>query len=98
MWKTFDEKKRELAGAIASTKRTQAAGATIEDLVQHLHDLDCSKIESMIVLHEVLGLELNELKGIVHFSEAWRFTREPDDALHDTLEQVFRQGSVEPDA
>jgi len=50
-----------------------------------LHAEGCSKIDSIVVLREVLNLNLGEAKALVHLSRTWGDVRERDDAFHEAL-------------
>ncbi|WP_257168496.1 hypothetical protein [Bradyrhizobium sp. SRS-191] len=77
--------KVDRAALARSCKDKLAAGATTDDLVRHLRDGGCWKIDSIVVLRAALGITLQEAKAIVHVSPVWSDTREQDEALHDAL-------------
>jgi hypothetical protein len=63
-----------------------AAGrATEDDLVHDLRDRGCSKIDSIVVLRDVLRISLAKAQMIVHLSPVWSDVREQDEALHDAF-------------
>jgi hypothetical protein len=43
----------------------------------------CSKIDSIVVLKEALGVDLGRANEIVHLSETWLDRRAADDQLQD---------------
>jgi hypothetical protein len=53
--------------------------------VRDLRDAGCSKIDSIVVLRDVLRISLAEAQMIVHLSPVWRHAREQDEALQDAL-------------
>jgi len=59
-----------------------------ESILSFLKESGCSKIDSMRVLMELMGLSLGEAKQVVHLSEAWRDTRDSDDRFHESLQRV----------
>jgi ribosomal protein L7/L12 len=57
----------------------------VEDMMSYLRNEGCNKIDTMVVLLEVLGINLGEAKHLVHLSSTWRDVKERDDAFHDKL-------------
>jgi ribosomal protein L7/L12 len=64
------------------------SGNNTESVLTFLKESGCSKIESMRVLIELMGLSLGEAKQVVHLSEAWRDTRDRDDSFHESLQRL----------
>jgi len=78
-------------------RKLNDSGADLEDILTYLRNEGCSKIDSIVVLHEVLGISLGDAKGLVHCSSTWRDVREQDDAFHDQLiEALVETGWIEP--
>jgi hypothetical protein len=75
----------ELAEACRALR---ARGFSDDDLMAFLRAEGCSKIDSIVVLREVLDLSLAEGKALVHLSKAWGDVRERDDTFHEALIDV----------
>jgi hypothetical protein len=69
----------------------RARGFSDEDLMIFLRAEGCSKIDSIVVLREVLNLNLAEGKALVHLSKAWGDVRERDDTFHEALIDVVNE-------
>ena len=69
----------------AECKTLLARGLSDEDLMAFLRAEGCSKLNSIVVLREVLNLNLGEAKALVHLSRTWGDVRERDDAFHEAL-------------
>lgn len=76
----------------------QSAPEDIESVVRMLRDLGYSKIGSMIVLREVLGLSIGQLKRIVHLSHAWADHRARDDEFHEQLWKLAKKLAEEDES
>ena len=63
--------------------------ATIEDVLLFLRRNECSKIDSIRALMLVRDLSIAEAKEIVHFSQAWKDSRESDEGFHAQLEAAM---------
>lgn len=71
---------------IEHCKNMLAHEETIEEVLLFLRRNECSKTDSIRALILVKDLSLTEAKKIVHFSEAWKDTREADEGFHARLE------------
>ena len=72
-------------------RRMLSTGEDIETVLAFLRRSSASKIESMAVLIELQALSPDEAKIAVHYSEAWRDTRDTDEALHRDLMEAARK-------
>ena len=62
-----------------------------EDLMSYLRDEGCNKIDTIVILLDVLGVSLGDAKRLVHLSSTWRDVREQDDALHEKIVDALAQ-------
>lgn len=62
-----------------------ATGASLERIIQMLQKRGLTKMETMILLEDDLGLAHREAKLAVHQSEAWKDHREAAEALEKEL-------------
>lgn len=67
-----------------------AGDGSEEELIADLRAEGCSKIESIAVLREVLGVNLGDAKRLVHCSSTWSDVRHRDDEFHDQLFEAAR--------
>ncbi len=71
--------------AILEAQQAFAAGASIEVVIQMLRERGLTKMETMIVLEDDLGVVHSDAKLAVHRSEAWKDYREAAEALEKEL-------------
>ena len=72
-------------GAIAKARLAINDGAAQDEIVQFLRQHHLNKIDSLIALHHLYEVDLNEAKRIVHESPAWRDSKLADEQLHQEL-------------
>jgi uncharacterized protein YuzE len=65
-------------------------GDGIEAVVHRLRSEQLSKMDSISVLTEAMGITLNQAKALVHLSEAWKDHREADESTHARAEEAIR--------
>jgi hypothetical protein len=76
---------------IAECKRRYAAGEKIEELIEFLRSVGCSKIDSIAVIGVGCGIGLAKAKEAVHFSPVWRDFRASDDQFHELIEGAMSE-------
>jgi ribosomal protein L7/L12 len=76
---------------VARAREMLSHGGNVEEVLSLLRHSGCSKVESIKLLKDVAGLNLDEAKRQVHLSETWRDRREADDELHASLEHLARR-------
>lgn len=64
-----------------------AQGSDREGLVSFLRRAGCSKIDSIAILKDALGIGLGSAKELVHLSKTWEDRRDADDKLHEQIEK-----------
>ena len=70
---------------IIACKKIFAKDNDPEAIVQFLHSLGFSKIESMMYMVESRIASLHDAKEIVHKSNSWAERREADEFFHESL-------------
>lgn len=76
---------------IETWQRLFAQCRDTEALVECLRDRGATKVASLGILHDALGMSTREAKRIVHLSKTWRDRHAGDETLHDTLEREARE-------
>jgi hypothetical protein len=69
-------------------RRLEAGGSDVEGILLFLRRNGASKIESMRVLMELIGLSNELAKLVVHHSNTWRDTRCSDERLHEQFQSM----------
>jgi ribosomal protein L7/L12 len=64
-----------------------AAGKSQDEIILFLRTQGCSKVESIAVLANSLGIGLGQAKKVVHLSVVWADTRERDEKIQTSLEE-----------
>ena len=80
--------RRRLEGRIEAV-RLHREGRPLDEILHALRAMGCSKIDSIFVLRQSLGVELPEAKKLVHFSSAWADVLERDERIWDEAEQAL---------
>jgi len=71
---------------LVANARTQiSVGLTQGEVVNFLRRAGLNKIDSIVALHELYGMDLDDAKRLVHESAAWRDRKAADEKLHDEL-------------
>jgi ribosomal protein L7/L12 len=65
-------------------------GHDIENVLLFLREKGCTKTESIKAVMDLQGTSLREAKSIIHFSRAWKDTRQKDDDFHKLLDSTSR--------
>jgi len=66
-------------------------GESVEQLSQRMADMKLEKIRAIKLLRETKKIGLGEAKELIHYSPAWAFRRESDEAFHEELYQAALQ-------
>ncbi len=69
----------------------EAEGHDVETILDFLRRNGATKIESIRVLVELLGISNSEAKLAVHHSDTWRDTRKADERLHNQLKRSIER-------
>ncbi len=75
---------------LEESRRMYDSGSSTDDILAFLRQQGATKVESIRLLIELAGLTNEEAKLAVHWSDAWRDTREADEELHATVEEAAK--------
>ena len=84
-----------LQSLLETCKQMRANGHSIEVILLFLRQEGCSKMESIRAVMELQDMSLRDAKSTVHFSEAWKDTRQRDDRLHESLDSMTEKSEQE---
>jgi ribosomal protein L7/L12 len=68
-----------------------ASGESIEAMAQKMADAHLEKIVAIKLLRQATHSTLYEAKANIHFSAAYSYRREADDAFHDSLFKALEE-------
>jgi ribosomal protein L7/L12 len=75
-----------------------ASGESIEAMAQAMADARLEKIAAIKLLRQATQSTLYEAKAKIHFSAAYSYRREADDAFHASLFKALEEeGLIEPE-
>jgi hypothetical protein len=100
-WKRFDPTDPAVAALVSECRALRARSGAVAECCALLRARGLSKVESIVVLAQALGLSLDAAKRTVHFSAAWSDRRASDEQFHEDLERALRQveaGEDSPEA
>jgi hypothetical protein len=80
-----DDKTARREQVIAKARLAIAQGTLQAGIVEYLRQSGLNKIDSLIALHHLYGIDLDDAKRIVHQSPAWRDRKSADEQLHEEL-------------
>jgi hypothetical protein len=89
---------RDLEPFVRDSQELLNNGASVEEVLARLRENGCEVIESIKVLTEAAGMDLDTAKRTVHFSETWSDRLGDHEAFHDRAEEAARQEATEEDA
>jgi ribosomal protein L7/L12 len=69
----------------AKARLAITGGMSQAEVVQFLRQYGLNKIDSLIAIHNLYGIDLDEAKCVVHESPAWRDRKSADEHLHEEL-------------
>ena len=71
-----------------ASKEMLEDGKDIQAVLTFARESGCSKTDAMRLLILLQGISLAEAKQLVHFSEAWKDTKQQDEEFQDRLQSV----------
>ena len=71
-----------------SSREMLKDGKDIQAILTFARQSGCSKTDAMRLLILLRDMSLAEAKQIVHFSEAWKDTKQQDEEFHDQMQSV----------
>ena len=80
--------------AINRAKQMLGRNQTIEDILSDFRKEGFSKLESVNVIKESVGISFEEARNLVHFSETWQDTFERDTELLETFYDLLESGEL----
>lgn len=66
-------------------------GGEIDDVLAALRKLGFSQIDSIKAIKDLYKIDFSESKRRIHFSKTWADSRQSNDQLHQTAEDVLGQ-------
>ncbi len=88
---------RDLEPFMRESRELLGRGASVEEVLARLRYNGCEVIDSIKVLTEVAGMDLDTAKRTVHFSETWSDRLGAHEAFHERAEEAARQEATEED-
>ena len=88
---------RDLEPFVRESRELLSRGASVEEVLARLRQNGCEVIESIKILTEVAGMDLEIAKRTVHFSETWSDRLGAHEAFHDRAEEAAKQEATEDD-
>jgi maltooligosyltrehalose synthase len=85
----------DLDALLPDCERLLAEGNDVDMIIAFLRHNGCSKITCILVVKQLLNVDTRKAKEIVHFSEAWKDTKELDEAFHERLIEFFTEYAKE---
>ena len=71
-----------------ASKKMLEDGKDVQAVLTFARQSGCSKTDAMRLLILLRDMSLAEAKQIVHFSEAWKDTKQQDEEFHDQMQSV----------
>lgn len=68
-----------------------AQGQSTEEVLIFLRSKECSKVESIVIISKIFGIDLQAGKEMVHNSNTWSDLREQHEKLHESLDESLRK-------
>jgi hypothetical protein len=75
-------------GLLDASKKMLEDGKDIQAILTLARQNGCSKTDAMRLLMLLRDMSLAEAKQVVHFSEAWKDTKQQDEEFQDRLQNV----------
>lgn len=91
----MDEEREKFPRLLAEARELQAAGLSIDEILDALRQRSPSIIQSIKVIRDLLSISLGEAKLLVHRSRTWSDMRDIFSEVHDVAETEYQTDSAE---